>query len=344
MGWSKLLFQKGEKKLKLPILTIVVPCYNEEEVFQKTYKELKNVLLKLIDEGFIHLNSRILFVDDGSKDSTWNQIEEAYRKDLYIDGLKLSRNFGHQKALLAGLEEAAKHSDCVISIDADLQDDVGAIREFVLKYLEGYDIVYGVRKNRSVDTFFKRKTAELFYKGMEKLGLPLIFNHADYRLMSKKALEVLLQYKETHLFLRGIIALLGFKSTKVYYDRKERAAGVSKYPLRKMMGLALDGVTSFSIRPIRLITIVGFITFIVSILASVYVFIQKLSADPVSGWASIMISLWFIGGLVLMSLGLIGEYIGKIYEEVKMRPRYTVEERLHHFHPRERLLKRRVKQ
>ena len=330
--------------MKLPKLTIVVPCYNEEEVFQRTYQELKRMLFSLMDDGYIDISSRILFVDDGSTDSTWTLIERAYRENLNVNGLKLSRNFGHQRALLAGLEEAAKYSDCVISIDADLQDDVGAIREFVMKFLEGYDIVYGVRKDRSVDRFFKRKTAEMFYKIMEKLGLPLVFNHADYRLLSKRALNAMLQYKEANLFLRGIIPVLGFKTTKVFYDRKARAAGESKYPLRKMVSLALNGITSFSIRPILFITLTGFLAFLVSIGASIYVLIQKLSSDPVSGWASIMISLWFIGGLLLMSLGLIGEYIGKIYEEVKMRPRYIVEENLKHYQPKERILKRRVKQ
>ncbi|MCU9612134.1 glycosyltransferase family 2 protein [Caldibacillus lycopersici] len=313
-----------------PILTIVVPCYNEEEVFQATYKQLREVMLHLITECHIHPESKILFVDDGSKDSTWQLIETVYKQDDLINGLKLSRNFGHQRALLAGLEKANTYSDCIISIDADLQDDIDVIKEFVLKYLEGYDIVYGVRESRKTDSFFKRTTAIGFYRIMEKLGLPLIYNHADYRLLSKRAVETLLQFKEVNLFLRGIVPLVGFKSTKVFYDRKERLAGESKYPFKKMISFAFDGLTSFSVKPIRFITILGFLSAVVSVIAGIYVFIEKLLSHPVSGWASIMISLWFIGGLLLMSIGLIGEYIGKIYEEVKQRPRYIIDQSLLH--------------
>lgn len=317
--------------MKQPSLTIVVPCYNEEEVFPTTLRQLKNTVTRLIKEGYVDRNSKILFVDDGSRDSTWDLIKKAYTEDSMVNGLKLSRNFGHQRALMAGLEEASRYSDCVISIDADLQDDISVIKEFVIKYLEGYDVVYGVRKRRETDSFFKRTTAQMFYRLMEKMGLPLVYNHADYRLLSRRALNALLQYKEANLFLRGIVPLLGFKSAKVYYDRKERAAGESKYPLPKMLALALDGITSFSVKPIRLITAIGFISSLISFLAAVYVLVQKFSADPVGGWASIMISLWFIGGLLLISIGLIGEYVGKIYEEVKGRPRYILEERLQHF-------------
>lgn len=317
--------------MKQPSLTIVVPCYNEEEVFPTTLRQLKNTVTRLIKEGYVDRNSKILFVDDGSRDSTWDLIKKAYTEDSMVNGLKLSRNFGHQRALMAGLEEASRYSDCVISIDADLQDDISVIKEFVIKYLEGYDVVYGVRKRRETDSFFKRTTAQMFYRLMEKMGLPLVYNHADYRLLSRRALNALLQYKEANLFLRGIVPLLGFKSAKVYYDRKERAAGESKYPLPKMLALALDGITSFSVKPIRLITAIGFISSLISFLAAVYVLVQKISADPVGGWASIMISLWFIGGLLLISIGLIGEYVGKIYEEVKGRPRYILEERLQHF-------------
>lgn len=313
-----------------PLLTIVVPCFNEEEVFDKTYHALKEVLQNLIWEGTIHDESKLLFVDDGSHDSTWNQIQQTYIIDSSVNGLKLARNFGHQRALLAGLEEASHYSDCVISIDADLQDDVNVIKEFVLKYLEGYEVVYGVRNNRDSDTFFKRETAIGFYKLMEKMGLPLIFNHADYRLMSKRALQALLQFKEVNVFLRGIVPLVGFRSTSVYYNRKERAAGESKYPLSKMLGLALDGITSFSVKPIRWITLMGFMSSFISLGAAIWILFQKFAAEPVSGWASIMISLWFIGGLLLMSIGLIGEYIGKIYEEVKNRPRFIIEESLKH--------------
>lgn len=316
--------------MEQPVLTIVVPCYNEEEVFDTAYNELKSVLSQLIDARYIDSYSKLLFVNDGSNDCTWDKIEHACISDENVNGIKLSRNFGHQNALLAGLEEAVKYSDCVISIDADLQDDIKVIKEFVLKYIEGNDIVYGVRSSRASDTFFKRNSALAYYRLMEKMGLPLIPNHADYRLLSKRALTTLLQYKETHLFLRGMVPLVGFKSTKVYYERKERAAGESKYPLTKMLSLAFDGITSFSVKPIRMIAIIGFLSAVVSFLAGIYVVIEKLLAQPVSGWASLMISVWFIGGLLLMSIGLIGEYVGKIYEEVKHRPRYIVEEILSH--------------
>ncbi|HLU21486.1 glycosyltransferase family 2 protein [Lederbergia graminis] len=328
--------------MKLPILTIVVPCYNEEEVFEETYKQLKEILRDLIDEKYVSNTSKLLFVNDGSKDSTWEKITQAYLQDDSVHGIKLARNFGHQKALLAGLEDAVTYSDCVISIDADLQDDVQVIKEFVIKYLEGYDVVYGVRDSRETDTAFKRSTALGFYRLMDKLGLPLVNNHADYRLLSKRALEALLQFKETHLFLRGIVPLVGFKSTKVYYDRKERLAGESKYPLKKMLSFAFDGITSFSIKPIRLITVLGFSASFISLLAAIYVLYQKFATDTVSGWASVMISIWFIGGLLLMSIGLIGEYIGKIYEEVKQRPRYIVEESLFHESKVDQYMKQKV--
>lgn len=314
--------------MSLPLLTIVVPCYNEEEVFTKSYKQLKMVLEEIIKNGDIDRQSQLLFVDDGSEDRTWEKISEVCLLDSAVSGLKLSRNFGHQKALLAGLEKAAADSDCIVSIDADLQDDVYVIKEFVNKYLQGYDVVYGVRKKRDTDTFFKRVTAIGFYKLMKKLGLSLVYNHADYRLMNKRSLEEMLRFKETNLFLRGIVPLVGFKSTNVYYDRQERAAGETKYPIAKMMAFALDGITSFSIKPIRLITIVGLLASLSSLAAGIYVFISIMMGKTQSGWASLMISLWFIGGLLLMSVGLIGEYVGKIYEEVKRRPRYIVEEKI----------------
>ncbi|MFT8320120.1 MAG: glycosyltransferase family 2 protein [Bacillus sp. (in: firmicutes)] len=314
--------------MKEPILTIAVPCYNEEEVFDNTYYHLKDVLNNLIDDELISKKSQLLFIDDGSKDSTWFKIEEACRLDSYVSGIKLSRNFGHQKALLAGLEEAVKFSDCVISIDADLQDDTSVIREFVMQYLNGFDVVYGVRSKRDTDSYFKRTTAEGFYKLMGKLGLSLVYNHADYRLLSKRALKEMLRFQETNLFLRGVVPLLGFKSTKVYYERKAREAGESKYPLAKMLAFALDGITSFSVKPIRFITLIGFLSFFISMIAGVYVLIEKFMGDTEAGWASLMISIWLIGGLLLMSIGLIGEYIGKIYEEVKQRPRYIIESNL----------------
>ncbi|WP_445491897.1 glycosyltransferase family 2 protein [Niallia sp. 03133] len=314
--------------MKKKILTIAVPCYNEEEVFDCTYLRLKGVLNNLIDDELISENSQLLFIDDGSKDATWGKISEACRIDPYVSGVKLSRNFGHQKALLAGLEEAVKFSDCVISIDADLQDDTSVIREFVLQYLKGYDVVYGVRSKRDTDSYFKRTTAEGFYKLMGKLGLSLVYNHADYRLLSKRALAEMLRFNESNLFLRGIVPLLGFKSTKVYYERKAREAGESKYPLAKMLAFAFDGLTSFSVKPIRFITGIGFLSFFISFIAGFYVLVEKFMGDTESGWASLMISIWLIGGLLLMSIGLIGEYIGKIYEEVKHRPRYIIEHNL----------------
>jgi glycosyltransferase involved in cell wall biosynthesis len=314
--------------MKTTVLTIAVPCFNEEEVFESTYFRLKDVLNNLIDDEIISENSQLLFIDDGSKDSTWEKIDEACRLDPYVSGIKLSRNFGHQKALLAGLEEAVKFSDCVISIDADLQDDTSVIREFVLQYLNGFEVVYGVRSKRDTDSYFKRTTAEGFYKLMGKLGLSLVYNHADYRLLSKRALTEMLRFQESNLFLRGIVPLLGFKSTKVYYERKAREAGESKYPLAKMLAFAFDGLTSFSVKPIRFITIIGFLSFFISVIAGVYTLVEKFTGYTESGWASLMISIWLIGGLLLMSIGLIGEYIGKIYEEVKQRPRYIIEHNL----------------
>lgn len=314
--------------MQKPILTIVVPCYNEEDVLPETIKQLTNVLENLLEEHLIAIGSKILFVDDGSRDRTWELIEQESERNPFVTGIKLSRNFGHQKALLAGLETAKNDSDCVISIDADLQDDVSAIREFVVKYWEGYDIVYGVRRSRDTDTWFKRATAQWFYRFMQKLGVQLVYNHADFRLMSKRALEELSRYTEVNIFLRGIVPLLGFRSTEVFYDRKERFAGQSKYPLKKMLSFAFDGVTSFSIAPIRFITFIGFLAFLLSSIAGIYALAVKLLGHAESGWTSIIISIWFIGGLLLMGIGLIGEYIGKIYQEVKRRPRFTIEKTL----------------
>ncbi|WP_042461968.1 glycosyltransferase family 2 protein [Neobacillus dielmonensis] len=308
-----------------PILTIVVPCYNEEEVLPETSKQLSAVLTHLIDDYLISRDSKILFVDDGSKDRTWAFIEKEMAKNPFVKGIKLARNAGHQNALLAGLETAAAQSDCVVSIDADLQDDVQVIRTFVEKYRDGFDVVYGVRDKRETDTFFKRTTAEGFYRFMNKIGIHLIPNHADFRLMSKRALDELFKYKETNLFLRGLIPLVGFPSTKVFYDRKERFAGESKYPLKKMLAFAFDGITSFSITPIRFVTMIGFLAVIISALAGGYAIFQELAGHTESGWTSLIISIWFVGGLQLLAVGIIGEYIGKIYREVKRRPRYAIE-------------------
>ncbi|MGV3466271.1 MAG: glycosyltransferase family 2 protein [Heyndrickxia sp.] len=311
--------------MNIPVLTIVVPCYNEEEVLHETTKQLSEVISQLIKENLITDKSKIMFVDDGSRDRTWAIIEELNGVHPYVTGLKLAHNVGHQKALLAGLEIAGKNSDCVISIDADLQDDISVIRDFIMKFHEGYEIVYGVRKKRETDTFFKRATAQGFYRFMQKMGVNVVYNHADYRLMSKRALEELSRYKEQNLFLRGIVSLIGLKTTEVYYDRKERFAGESKYPLKKMLSFAFDGITSFSVAPIRLITFIGFLSFLFSSCVGIYALVIKFMGHANTGWTSLMVSIWFLGGLLLMSVGLIGEYIGKIYEETKGRPRFAIE-------------------
>lgn len=309
----------------LPMLTIVVPCYNEELVLEKTTQELTRVLDKLVVKNKISSKSMIFYVDDGSKDSTWEIIEKLTNINSYVQGLKLSRNFGHQGALIAGLETARDFSDCVISIDADLQDDVDAIEMFIDKFNEGYEIVYGVRDKRDTDTFFKRNTALFYYKLMGKLGVNLVPNHADYRLLSKRALDEFVKYQEENIFIRGIIPLLGFKSAKVYYDRKERFAGESKYPLKKMLAFAFDGITSFSIAPVRFVTFLGFVLVFVGIVIAIYTLCAKIFSYTISGWTSLMLSVWLVGGVQLLAIGIIGEYIGKIFKETKRRPRYTIE-------------------
>ncbi|MBT2657308.1 glycosyltransferase family 2 protein [Bacillus sp. ISL-18] len=308
-----------------PILTIVVPCYNEEAVLNETILQLTKIMEHLIEDLLVSKNSKLLFVDDGSKDQTWNMIESECGKNRFVTGLKLAGNVGHQNALIAGLETANQYSDCVISIDADLQDDIHVIPTFVEKYWEGVDIVYGVRDSRETDTFFKRNTALFFYRFMERIGIKLVPNHADFRLMSKRALDELLKYKETNLFLRGLVPLVGFTSAKVYYDRKERLAGESKYPLKKMLAFAFDGMTSFSVAPIRFVTFLGFLAVLISTLVGGYAIVQEILGHTESGWTSLVISIWFVGGLQLMGIGIIGEYIGKIYREVKQRPRYAIE-------------------
>lgn len=308
-----------------PVLTIVVPCYNEEEVLPETVFQLSSVLDSMIQDQLISSESTMLLVDDGSKDATWELIERFHEANTFVTGLKLARNAGHQRALLAGLMKAKAYSDCVVSIDADLQDDVDAIREFVVKYHEGYDIVYGVRQDRSADTLFKRATAQGFYKLMTKMGVNIHYNHADFRLMSRRTLEKLEHFQEVNLFLRGMVPLLGYPSTKVYYTRKERFAGESKYPLRKMLAFAFDGITSFSVTPIRFVTTMGFLLFVLSIVAAIYAIVGKIMGATVTGWTSLILSVWFIGGVQLLALGLIGEYIGKIYKEVKRRPLYIIE-------------------
>jgi len=312
-------------KPKLPLVTIVVPCYNEQEVLKDTITQLSSVLDDLRKEELISANSKILFVDDGSKDRTWSLIAMESTINSYVTGLKLSCNVGHQKALLAGLEKAKSKSDCVISIDADLQDDVSVIRSFLLKYHEGDEIVYGVRDSRETDTFFKRNTALCFYRFMQKLNINLVYNHADYRLMSKRAIEELLRYKEADLFLRGIVPLIGFKSSNVTYNRKERLAGETKYPLKKMVSFAFNGLTSFSVVPIRAFTFLGCLLFFISVMTGCYAFIQKLLGNTSIGWTSLIISIWLLGAIQLISIGVVGEYIGKIFIEVKKRPPYAVD-------------------
>ncbi|MEO5283971.1 glycosyltransferase family 2 protein [Limosilactobacillus sp. WILCCON 0053] len=307
------------------ILTIVVPCYNEEEVLPETTKELGQILNNLIAKEKIASNSKILFVNDGSKDNTW-EIISSYSKNLdYVTGIKFTRNYGHQNALLAGMSLAVKHSDMIITIDADLQDDVNAIYKMVDKFIEGYDVVYGVRNSRDTDSFFKKHTALMYYRLMKKMGVNLVPDSADYRLLSKRATEALLNYKERNLFLRGMVPLVGYKSTKVYYPRKERYAGTSKYPLKKMIHFALDGITSFSIAPIHLIMTMGIVVMLISIVLMIYTIIEKIQGHIVPGWSSLMISIWFLGGVQLISVSVIGEYIGKVFTEVKHRPRFNIE-------------------
>ncbi|QLL70970.1 glycosyltransferase family 2 protein [Lactobacillus sp. 3B(2020)] len=313
-------------KQKKNLLTIIIPCFNEEEVLPETVKELGNILENLISLGKIASDSKLLFVNDGSKDKTWQLIQNYTEKYEYVTGIKFTRNYGHQNALLAGMTVAVKHADMLITIDADLQDDVNAIPKMVDAYLKGNDVVYGVRNSRETDTAFKRRTALAYYALMRKMGVNLVPDSADYRLLSKRATEALLQYKERNLFLRGMVPLVGFKSTKVYYPRKERFAGKSKYPLSKMLHFALDGITSFSIAPIHLILGMGIVIVFISIFLMLYTIYQKFAGHVVSGWSSLMVSIWLLGGIQLISLSVIGEYVGKVFTEVKRRPRYNIEE------------------
>lgn len=308
------------------VLYIVVPCYNEQEVLPETTKRLSEKLSALTRDGIISDKSRVMYVDDGSKDTTWSLIEGFHKADARFSGLKLSRNRGHQNALLAGLMTARELADTVISMDADLQDDINAIDMFLEKYNDGCDIVYGVRSARDTDSFFKRTTAQGFYKFMAALGAKVVYNHADYRLMSRRALDALAQFGEVNLFLRGMVTLLGFKTAEVSYERAERFAGESKYPLKKMLALAFDGITSFSIKPIRLITLLGALICFASLIAIIYTVVSLLCGHTIVGWTSTMLSIWLIGGIQVLSLGVIGEYVGKIYNETKSRPRFIIEE------------------
>ncbi|MGI5968986.1 MAG: glycosyltransferase family 2 protein [Lachnospiraceae bacterium] len=310
------------------ILFMVVPCYNEQEVITETTRRLKEKYEALIEKGKISPDSKVLYVNDGSKDNTWEMIRDIHNNDKMFRGLCLSRNRGHQNAVLAGLMQAKEEADMVISMDADLQDDIDAIDAMVDKYNEGYDVVYGVRNKRETDTFFKRFTAQAYYKLLLKLGVDIVYNHADFRLMSKRVLDNLENYKEVNLFLRGIVPMIGFPSTNVYYERHERYAGESKYPLKKMLHFAFDGVTSLSIKPIRLITTLGIFIFLLSIGILIYSIIRHFLGYTALGWSSIMVSVWALGGLQIFSIGIIGEYIGKIYLESKHRPRFIVKEYL----------------
>lgn len=307
-------------------LYLVIPCYNEEEVLPETAKRLKEKLLCLMEKGKAGDGSRIVFVNDGSKDRTWETIRSLHETDPLYSGINLSRNRGHQNALLAGLMTAKEYADMVISMDADLQDDINAVDDMIDKYLEGIDIVYGVRSSRKKDTFFKRATAEGFYKMMNTMGANTVFNHADYRLMSRRALEGLSRFQEVNLFLRGIVPMIGFSWDVVYYERGERFAGESKYPFGKMISFAVEGITSLSTRPIRMITGLGFIIFLVSIGILIYSLVRHYMGATIVGWTTLMVSVWAIGGLILLSLGVVGEYVGKIYLETKSRPRYIIEE------------------
>ena len=313
---------------KTDTLYLVIPCYNEEEVLPETSKRLTAKFGAMIERGLISQDSKIVFVNDGSKDHTWQLIRQYHEENPMIQGINLSRNKGHQSALLAGLMTVKEYCDMAISMDADLQDDVDAIDQFVEKYYEGCEVVYGVRSERKTDSFFKRASAQSFYKLMLHMGVEIVYNHADYRLMSRRALDEMEGFKEVNLFLRGIVPLIGFQSGVVTYERHERFAGESKYPLKKMLNFAFDGITSFSVKPIRMVTTLGIIIFAISILMLIYFLITWCIGWTVPGWTSIVVSVWAIGGLQLLAIGIIGEYIGKIYMETKARPKFIVQEYL----------------
>ena len=314
------------------ILYIVVPCYNEEAVLPETSRRLKEKLEGLMAAGKIAPESRVLFVNDGSKDKTWEIISQLHEQCPLFSGADLTRNRGHQNALLAGLMTAKDRCDMAISMDADLQDDIDAVDAMVEQYYAGCDIVYGVRSSRKKDTFFKRFTAEGFYRLMNSMGAETVFNHADYRLMSRRALEGLAEFKEVNLFLRGIVPMIGYRTATVEYERGERFAGESKYPLKKMLSFAMEGITSLSVKPIRMITGLGFLVFLVSIAMLIYSIVRWAMGETILGWASLICSVWAIGGLILLSLGIIGEYIGKVYLETKERPRFLIREVLEDKH------------
>lgn len=313
------------ESIKQNKIAIILPCYNEEEVLPLTYRKLQKIIVELSKED---AQTNLVFVDDGSRDATWQLIEQMCKEDAHVSGIKLSRNVGHQRCIWAGLSETMEKFDAMITIDADLQDDENTIIDMVRQFKEGCDVVYGVRKQRTTDSFFKRWSAQAFYLLMKKADNDIIYNHADYRLMSKRAVKALLQYPERNLFLRGMVRKVGFKEGFVYYDRKEREAGTTKYPLSKMIRLSFDGITSFSVAPLQFITIIGLIMMVVSVLAIVWAVYEYIKDHTIQGWTSILVSLWFIGGVVTTALGVIGTYIGKIYSEVKRRPLYFVDRSL----------------
>ncbi|MBO5602294.1 MAG: glycosyltransferase family 2 protein [Prevotella sp.] len=313
------------ESIKQNKIAIILPCYNEEEVLPLTYRKLQKIIVELSKED---AQTYLVFVDDGSRDATWQLIEQMCKEDAHVSGIKLSRNVGHQRCVWAGLSETVEKFDAMITIDADLQDDENTIIDMVRQFKEGCDVVYGVRKQRTTDSFFKRWSAQAFYLLMKKADNDIIYNHADYRLMSKRAVKALLQYPERNLFLRGMVRKVGFKEGFVYYDRKEREAGTTKYPLSKMIRLSFDGITSFSVAPLQFITIIGLIMMVVSVLAIVWAVYEYIKDHTIQGWTSILVSLWFIGGVVTTALGVIGTYIGKIYSEVKRRPLYFVDRSL----------------
>lgn len=313
------------KKVKL---CIIIPCFNEQEMLPFTHIKIEETLKNLMQEGLITNDSKVLFIDDGSKDKTWGLIEQAAEKLPFVSGIKLSNNFGHQSALLAGMFEAAPCFDCMITIDADLQDDVEVMKTMIQHFLDGDAIVYGVRAERKTDSFFKKNTAQSFYKLMGVLGVDIVYNHADYRLVSAAVVEALKQYEESNLFLRGIFPLMGFRSSIVHYNRLERAAGQTKYPLKKMISFAFNGITSFSGEPLRWVSYTGIIVFLISIILSVYAVYSWRVSGTVKGWTSIVIPMYFLGGIQLLCIGIMGEYLGKIYKEIKKRPRFLIEKKI----------------
>ena len=308
-------------------LNIVIPCYNEEEVLHETNRQLTELVDSMITEGLL-TECAILYVDDGSKDNTWIIIEELHANSPYAHGLKLAHNVGHQNALWAGLEQSVDNCDAAVSIDADLQHDINKIKDMVLAYQQGFEVVYGIRNDRATDSAFKKRTALTFYKLMQKMGVDVIPNHADFRLLGKNALKALADFPERNLFLRGLVRLLGFKETEVYFDCNDRFAGESKYTLKKMFNFAIDGITSFSVQPLRIISLIGLACLGISIVEIMYIIIAYFQGNTIRGWSSLLFSVWFIGGLLLFSVGVVGEYIGKIYKEVKRRPRYIIEKQV----------------